>query len=87
MAPETAAAILKAMGHPLRYQIVTMLLEESKSVGEIEDETGAHQANVSQHLKELRTVGIVGAERSGTTKYYSIAPERLDTVQAIVGAL
>lgn len=87
MAPETAAAILKALGHPVRYQIASILLEQPRCVGELQDDTGCLQANVSQHLKELRGVGIVEAKRHGTYLEYSIAPGRLDTVRTILGAL
>ncbi len=44
------AAILKALAHPTRLQIVAELLEGTKCVTDIQDILPASQSNISQHL-------------------------------------
>lgn len=74
---EKQANYLKALGHPVRLQIVKMLIKDGPlSVGEIEVAAGIRQANASQHLGILKIAGIVKSERDGNLKYYSLCNGR-----------
>ena len=70
---ETAAALLKALGHAQRLMILCHLSTGPKTVSEIEAKLGARQAAVSQHLARLRQDGLVTAERDGKSIIYDIA--------------
>ena len=75
---EENAALLKALAHPLRLQIVRGLLRcGCRNVGCMERGTGRSQSCISQHLAKLKAAGIVKAERTGNEVYYEIADERV----------
>lgn len=79
------AELLKALGHPVRLQIVHGLLETGcRSVRCMELQTGVSQSSISQHLQKLRAVGAVLAERSGNQVYYRVSSP---LVAALVEAL
>ena len=68
-----ASGLLKALGHPNRLLLLCLLVEQERSVGELEGLLGLRQANVSQQLAKLRAEGLVGARRVGKSVYYFIA--------------
>lgn len=79
------AELLKALGHPVRLQIVHGLLESGcRSVRCMEVQTGMSQSSISQHLQKLRAVGAVLAERSGNQVHYRVSSP---LVAALVEAL
>ena len=64
-AARQAAALLKALAHESRLEILCQLLEGPRNVGELEEALGLPQAAVSQQLMRLRADGLVRAEREG----------------------
>lgn len=71
-----ATAVLRALANENRLMILCLLAEGEKSVGELEDMTGARQPTVSQQLARLRADGMVASRREGKTIYYSLADGR-----------
>ncbi len=70
------AALAKAMGHPARVAILLYLIKKNSCVcGDIVDELPLSQSTVSQHLKELKKVGILQGEIEGTKTCYCIDPK------------
>ncbi len=69
--------MLKALGHPLRLQIVAYLMQQSCNVKRITECLGAAQATVSQQLAVLRASGLVLCERNGNQVCYKLARPRL----------
>jgi DNA-binding transcriptional ArsR family regulator len=67
-----AADILKAVAHPLRLQIVDILQDGEKSVGEIMEATGEKQAITSQQLTLMKDKGVLASRRDGAKVYYRI---------------
>jgi len=66
----------KAFSHPARVAIITHLLEAKTCVnGHLVEELGLAQATVSQHLKELKSIGIIQGTVEGTSVSYCINPE------------
>ncbi len=79
------AAILKALAHPTRLQIVAELLEGTKCVTDIQDILPASQANISQHLTVLRNAGLVDFDQKGAQRcYYTSRPRLSSTVIALL---
>ncbi len=71
------AALFKVLGHPARIAILQYLMDTNFCVcGDIVDEIGLAQATISQHLKELKKVGIIQGTVSGTATCYCINKER-----------
>jgi ArsR family transcriptional regulator len=73
------AAIAKALGDPVRLQLVDVLRKHAGKVCvcELVPLFDLSQPTVSHHLKVLRDAGIVGSERRGLWAYYYVAPDAL----------
>lgn len=87
IAPEQAermAAIAKALGDPIRLQLVDVLRRHAGRVCvcELVPLFDLSQPTVSHHLKKLREAGIVGSERRGLWAYYYVIPDSLEEVSA-----
>ena len=70
---EMHADLCKTLGSPVRIEIVQTLRDGEKTVGELSQELGLRQANVSQHLAVLRFRRIVKTRKAGTNVYYTIS--------------
>ena len=62
---QEAAGCLRVLAHPVRLQMVELLLDHRLSVGELAEITNTPQNVTSEHLKRLQTHGLVGRERDG----------------------
>jgi ArsR family transcriptional regulator, arsenate/arsenite/antimonite-responsive transcriptional repressor len=73
------ARIAKALGDPVRLQLVDVLREHAGKVCvcELVPLFDLSQPTVSHHLKVLREAGIVGSERQGLWAYYFVIPDAL----------
>ena len=67
------ADISKALSHPARIKILKVLNEmDSCMVGSLVDKLPLAQATVSQHLKELKNIGLVEGEIDGPKICYCV---------------
>jgi ArsR family transcriptional regulator len=67
------ANMLKALGNPLRFQIMQILAEKQMCItGEIVEFTTLAQSTVSQHLKVLREAGLISGETEGPATCYCL---------------
>lgn len=67
------ADFAKAVGHPARIAILEYLLDTGKCIcGEIVDELPLAQPTISQHLKELKTAGLIKSSSNGNSVCYCI---------------
>jgi len=71
------ADICQMLSNPTRLEIIEELREGEKSVGELVSEIGVRQANLSQHLSELRKRNLVESRREGTNVYYELAHPKI----------
>ncbi len=70
------AAMLKALGNPVRFRIMQYLAEHPVCItGDIVDFTTLAQSTVSQHLKVLREAGLIDGEIEGPATCYCISAE------------
>jgi ArsR family transcriptional regulator len=78
------AEIAKALGDPIRLQLVDVLRQHAGKVCvyELIPLFDVGQPTVSHHLKKLRDAGIVGSERRGLWAYYYVLPGALDELSA-----
>lgn len=67
------AALAKALGHPARIAIIQFLVKSRSCMcGDIVDELPLSQSTVSQHLKELKTAGLIKGTIDGPSVCYCI---------------
>ena len=83
-AAERMGAIAKALGDPIRMQLVDVLRKHAGKVCvcELVPLFDLSQPTVSHHLKVLRDAGIVGSERRGLWAYYYVDPDVLEELSA-----
>ena len=75
------AIIAKALGHPARIAIIEYLLHSKSCIcGDIVNELPLAQPTVSQHLKELKTAGLIKGIIDGNSICYCI---NTDTIQML----
>lgn len=81
---ERMATVAKALGDPVRLQLVDVLRKHAGKVCvcELVPLFDLSQPTVSHHLKVLRDAGIVGSERQGLWAYYYVIPDTLKELSA-----
>ncbi|HBK83921.1 MAG TPA: transcriptional regulator [Flavobacterium sp.] len=79
------AEIFKALGHPARIQIMSVLLsQKSCSCGTIVDILPLAQSTVSNHLLELKKANLVSLTFIGKSSVYSINKENFKTISQFI---
>ncbi|PZX19435.1 DNA-binding transcriptional ArsR family regulator [Breznakibacter xylanolyticus] len=78
---ERAANMLKAIAHPMRISIMSLLEEGARlSVTEIHQTLNIEQSTASHHLGILKDKGVLGATRDGKNTYYFLKHENLANI-------
>ncbi len=73
-------AIFKAIAHPTRRQIISLLAESHRSVKELTSDFAMSQPAISQHLRELKDARLVASRRIGLEQQYRLTAEPLQAV-------
>src|SRR3954451_14920508 len=68
----TTADVFKAVAEPRRREILDVLAEGERPVGDLVVALGLGQPQVSKHLKVLREVGLVDARDDGRFRHYRV---------------
>ena len=80
------AAIAKVLGHPARIAILEFLIKlESCVCGDLVKDIGLAQPTISQHLKELKKIGLIKGTIEGTSVCYCIHEENWEEVNNLLG--
>jgi rhodanese-related sulfurtransferase/DNA-binding transcriptional ArsR family regulator len=69
------AAVAKSLAHAHRLELLEQLAQGERSVEVLAERTGLSVANASQHLQQMRRVGIAAARREGKFVFYKLADE------------
>jgi len=73
----TIAVMAKAFAHPARVAIIECLLKANACInGDLVQELGLAQATISQHLRELKDIGIIQGTIDGSKINYCINSNR-----------
>jgi DNA-binding transcriptional ArsR family regulator len=79
------AALAKALSHPARIAIIKLLIEKQTCIcGDIVLELPLSQSTVSQHLKELKTAGLIKGTIDGLKVCYCL---NFEVLSKFVGLL
>ncbi|MGJ1266597.1 ArsR/SmtB family transcription factor [Sphingobacterium spiritivorum] len=67
------ASLFKVLGHPARIAILQYIIDQKTCIcNDLVDELGLAQATISQHLKELKNMGIIKGSIEGKSVCYCI---------------
>lgn len=72
----------KVLAHPARIAIIQHLLKANACInGDLVNELGLAQATISQHLRELKSIGIIKGTIDGARMNYCIDPAKWREIQ------
>lgn len=74
---ELHADVCKALGHPLRIEVIDLLQEKELCFSDILEITGGLKSNLSQHLSVMTKKGILKMRRDGQCNYYSLSSKKV----------
>lgn len=81
------ATFAKVFGHPARVAILQYLFELNTCVcGDLVSEIGLAQPTISQHLKELKQLGLIKGTIEGTSVCYCIDTDNWAKMKRIMNA-
>ena len=81
------STLLKAIAHPARIAILQRIIISNTCIcGDLVGELGLAQATISQHLKELKTAGIIQGTIEGVSVCYCINPKTWKLLKDQLGA-
>lgn len=78
----------RILGHPARIAIIEHLVKANACInGDLVQELGLAQATISQHLRELKDIGIIQGTIEGTKVSYCINPLRWSEIKTLFNEL
>ena len=86
-AVETQAVLFAALSTESRVRIVQLLSKDTLCVGALSRFTGISAGAVSQHLRILRSAGLVQSERRGYFIHYRLKPGAAGRLRAALTAV
>lgn len=87
-AEDDLAALAKALAHPARIRIIRLLLHKQACIGcDIVDDVGLAQSTVSEHLRILKTAGVITGEVEHPRVCYSLNPDRLIPLASLLATV
>lgn len=82
------ASLTKALGHPARIAILQFLIKTKSCIcGDIVEHLPLSQSTVSQHLKELKNVGLIKGNIDGPSVCYCIDERNWERAKKTIGGL
>jgi ArsR family transcriptional regulator len=85
---EELSLFCKALGHPIRVEIVRILDRRREcGCGDLVGQLPVAQSTVSQHLKVLKVAGLIVGEVEGPRRGYCLNREALERFKALVADL
>ena len=90
MRDDDIATIMRAMGHPVRLNILRILATQQQGqccCGDVTESLPLAQSTVSQHIKVLLDAGLIERKPHGTRNRYIIKHDRLSEVGMAFGGL
>ncbi|SHG56197.1 ArsR/SmtB family transcription factor [Flavobacterium defluvii] len=79
---EVIGKICKALGHPVRIQIMTLLWKrDNRTCGEIVELIPLAQSTISKHLLELKKANLVNVKYEGKKTIYSIEADNIEILK------
>ncbi|MDG1571199.1 metalloregulator ArsR/SmtB family transcription factor [Robiginitalea sp. M366] len=75
------AQIAKVLAHPARVAILQYISRQDACIcGDLVEETGLAQATISQHLSEIKKIGLLKGNFQGKNLCYCIDKERWEAI-------
>jgi DNA-binding transcriptional ArsR family regulator len=80
-----AALITKVLGHPARISIIQHISKNKNcNCNELVKNVGLAQPTISQHLNEIKKIGLLDQDAKGKNLFYSINVDKLNDCRRII---
>ncbi|WP_299117330.1 helix-turn-helix transcriptional regulator [uncultured Winogradskyella sp.] len=77
--------LAKAFAHPARVAILQHIFQSNSCIcGDLVEEIGLAQSTISQHLKELKNIGLIKGNIEGTSVCYCIHKDNWSSMKSII---
>lgn len=89
MRDDDIANIMRALGHPVRLEILKILASQQGQCccGDVTESLTLAQSTVSQHIKVLLDAGLIERKAQGTRNRYCISHDKLGELNSAFGGL
>ncbi len=77
---DAIAELFKAFGDPTRLEILSLLLQQERCVGDIAESISLSQSAVSHQLRLLKQLHLIKYRREGKNVLYSLADDHVRTI-------
>ena len=85
---EKLAAYMKALGHPVRVQIIEIMTREGECIsGDLTSQLPVAASTASQHLSILKDAGLISGTIDGPRRCYCTNKTALDEAQELLSGL
>ena|SRR3990170_3971668 len=74
---ELHAEVCKALAHPLRIEVIDVLMKGELCFSDILEKTGGLKSNLSQHISVMVSSGILKARKDSRCNYYSLSSSKV----------
>src|SRR5262249_58624217 len=74
--------VFGVLAHPVRRQLLERLAAGERRVTDLARRVAVSRSAVSQHLRLMRSVGVVAERRAGRERYYRLERDRLGRVES-----
>lgn len=81
---EKESELLKALAHPVRLQLIDMLLSDECCVTELTEILDLPQSTISQHLGILKKAGALHPYKSGVKTCYKVRDDKVTRIMEIL---
>ncbi len=81
---EKESELLKALSNPLRLKMVGLLMNDECCVTDITNSLGISQSTSSQHLKILKSLGIIYPKKYGNKTCYIVVNQEIVQIISIL---
>lgn len=83
---ERTAAVLAALGDPVRLRLLSLVAAEGEVCScTLEGPLGKSQPTISHHTRILAEAGLITGERRGKWTWWRVVPERLEELRRLLG--
>src|ERR1700757_3069218 len=82
-----AQELLGALSDPTRHAVLNLLRRQPFTVGDLASRLPVRRPAVSQHLRVLKSAGLVEEERRGTRHYFRLNPESLAELRSHIDSM
>ena len=79
-----ACVLFGALANTTRLEIVELLMEGERSVGDVATAVGIGQSGASQHLSHLARAGVIVATRRGSSRVYRFRGPRIRQIMTLI---